>query len=241
MTRLLPALRACMGALALTAGATHASVVMNATRYIYDQGAPEITVKVSNAGKLPVLTQAWIDDGDDKATPDTVQVPFNLTPPISRLEAGKAQTLRVAFTGADLPTDIESLYWLNVLEVPPKAEASADSNAMQLAFRYRIKLFYRPSGLKGSPADAAEHLAWSRVGDGVLSVRNDSAFHVAVNDIKATVDGKEVELGAFSLGPRASRDVPPGKVALPAGDATIRYRTINDYGGFVEYSARTNP
>ncbi|UPG90348.1 fimbria/pilus periplasmic chaperone [Luteibacter aegosomaticola] len=241
MNRLLHAVRACTGALALSmAMPSSASVVMNATRYVYPADAKEISIKVSNTGKTPVLSQAWIDDGDASATPDAVNVPFNLTPPISRIETGKAQTYRLAFTEGELPQDIESLFWVNILEVPPKAREEKTS-AMQLAFRYRLKLFYRPVGLQGSPEKAAESLAWSRDEKGALMVRNESAFHVAVNEIKAAAGGEEVELEPFSIGPRSSIAVPLGDATVRDGAATIRYRTINDYGGFVEHHGKTTP
>jgi P pilus assembly chaperone PapD len=242
MNPMLRALRACTGALALAAATADASVVMNATRYVYPADAREISIKVSNVGKLPVLTQAWVDDGDARATPETVRVPFNLTPPIARLEASKSQTLRLAFTEGEMPADVESLFWLNVLEVPPKAD-EAKANAVQLAFRYRLKLFYRPAGLKGSPDAAAASLAWSRGDAGALMARNDSAFHVAVNEIKVTAGGKEVEMEAFSVAPHASVAVPlpEGDAALAEGPATIRYRTINDFGGFVPHTGTTQP
>lgn len=216
----------------------HATVVMNATRYVYPENASEIAVRVTNKGKVPVLMQAWIDDGDAAAKPETVKVPFNLTPPIARIEAGKGQALRVAFTGGEVPKDKESLFWLNVLEVPPKAEAT--SNTMQLAFRYRLKLFYRPAGLKGSPEGAAGALTWKRTGSS-LSVSNASNFHVAVNDIKVTVDGKDVVMQPLSIAPGATRTVEGEGAVLPAGEATIHYQTINDYGGFVEHDAKLSP
>ncbi|UPG85907.1 fimbria/pilus periplasmic chaperone [Luteibacter aegosomatis] len=214
-----------------------ASVVMNATRYIYAADDKEITVKVSNVGKSPVLSQAWIDSGDAKATPETVNVPFNLTPPIARIEAGKAQTLRISFTEADLPIDRESQFWINVLEVPPKpAETENDSNHIQLAVRYRLKLFYRPKGLKGTPDDAASHLVWSRVGTNAVSVHNDSAFHVTVNDASLKADGGSHSIEPFALAPRSSKRIEVESLSSGTEKADVTYQTINDYGGFVEHS-----
>ncbi|VTR34364.1 putative chaperone protein EcpD [Serratia fonticola] len=54
--------------------------------------------------------------------PDTVKVPFTPDatgrPYRSRV---KGQALRIARTGGGLPSNRESLFWLNVLEIPPKA------------------------------------------------------------------------------------------------------------------------
>jgi P pilus assembly chaperone PapD len=219
----------------LGAGVTSAGVVMNATRYIYDANAKEITVKVSNNGKLPVLTQAWIDDGDARSTPEHVNVPFNLTPPIARVERGKSQTLRISHTGGTMPADRESQYWINVLEVPPKAEDSKDSSKMQLAFRYRLKLFYRPEGLPGSAAAAPDKLSWTRAADGGLSVSNPSAYHVTLNDVRLGVDGREVSVEPFAIAPFASSTRKLESALPSAGEIKLHYQSINDYGGFATY------
>lgn len=213
----------------------NAGVVMNATRYIYQAGEKEITVKLTNKGKVPVLTQAWIDDGDARSTPERVDVPFNLTPPISRVESGRSQTLRISFTDGTLPADRESQFWLNVLEVPPKAEGGGDTNTIQLAFRYRLKLFYRPQGLKGSASAAAEGLTWALSRDGVLSVTNDSAYHVSLNELRLVTDGEAIEAEPLSIAPHASLS-PPLPQPLKAARVDVRYQSINDYGGFVSHS-----
>lgn len=214
-------------------GSASAGIVMNATRYVYGASAKEITVKVSNTGKLPVLTQAWIDDGDARSTPERVDVPFNLTPPIARIESGKSQTLRVSFTGGTLPADRESLFWVNVLEVPPKPADSEESSKMQLAFRYRLKLFYRPEGLPGSAATAPEKLTWKRASDGSLAVTNPTAFHVTLNDVRLDLSGRETIVEPFAVAPFATMTPKLAQATAQGDELKVRYQSINDYGGFV--------
>jgi P pilus assembly chaperone PapD len=219
-------------ALALAAsGAAQATVVMNSTRYIYTADAKEITVKVSNVGKLPALTQAWIDNGDEKATPEHVDVPFNLTPPIARVEAGKSQTLRISHAGDPLPKDRESLFWINVLEVPPKP-VEDEVNKIQLAFRYRLKMFYRPDGLPGSADASADKLSWRRAADGGLSVSNATPYHVTLNEVR--VEGIEVE--PFSIPPLGTVAAKPAHPLPATTGVKVDYKSINDYGGFVPHS-----
>ncbi|RDL19866.1 pili/flagellar assembly PapD-like chaperone [Serratia fonticola] len=73
---------------------------------------------------------------------------------MNRVETGKGQTLRISYAGGALPMDKESVFWLNVLEVPAKSQATTGENRLQMAFRPRIKLFFRPKGLDGNPNDA---------------------------------------------------------------------------------------
>lgn len=157
-----------------------ASIVITGTRVIYPSNEDEVTVKLSNNGKGPVLIQSWIDDGNADATPDSIKVPFVITPPINRVDAQKGQALRVSFTKeTNLPNDRESLFWLNVLEIPPKGATNKSDNKLQIAFRTRIKLFYRPSSLEGNSTNAAENLRWE-LNDNDLVAINNSPFYVTL-------------------------------------------------------------
>ncbi|HAV4758803.1 TPA: fimbria/pilus periplasmic chaperone, partial [Acinetobacter baumannii] len=84
---------ACLQALIATTG--HAEIVLHGTRVIYPSDAREVNLQLSNNGTAPSLVQAWIDDGNAKSTPDEANVPFIITPPISRVEPSKGQTLRI--------------------------------------------------------------------------------------------------------------------------------------------------
>lgn len=219
-----------------------ASVVIGGTRVIYNANDRETTIKLSNEGKSPALTQTWIDKGDPKATPSSIDVPFSVTPPVARIDPGKAQTLRIIHTGEALPQDKESVFWLNVLEVPPKPTAEeAEANKLQMAFRSRVKLFFRPAGLKGSADQAPAQILWRLVQAGprpALEGRNPSVFHVSFSSIEVEAGGKTArfddggmiapgETKAFPL----SGDLPPGP------GAKVRYQALNDYGGAVTSEA----
>ena len=79
----------------LVANSTHAEIILHGTRVIYPSDAREVTLQVSNNGSKPSLVQAWIDEGDAKSTPDQSKVPFMITPPISRVDPTKSQSLRI--------------------------------------------------------------------------------------------------------------------------------------------------
>ncbi len=73
--------------------------------------------------------------------------PFIVLPPIVRIEPGKGQSWRLVFNGSRLPQDRESLFWFNLLDIPPEPKNGKTDNYLQLAIRSRIKLFYRPAGV----------------------------------------------------------------------------------------------
>ncbi|QLN57745.1 fimbrial biogenesis chaperone [Enterobacter hormaechei] len=65
---------------------TVAAVSLSGTRVIYPQGKKEISLEIKNHGPQPVLTQNWIDDGNIHASPDILNIPFVITPPIARIK-----------------------------------------------------------------------------------------------------------------------------------------------------------
>lgn len=216
-----------------------ASVVVAGTRLIYNAKDSEVTVKLSNDGKSPALVQAWVDNGDTTAAPSTIDAPFTVTPPISRIDPGKGQTLRIVYMGVPLPQQKESVFWLNVLEVPPKpAAATADANKLQLAFRTRIKLFYRPADLKAEVGDAPARIEWrltQKDGHPALEARNPTPYHVSFTAIDASAGGKAATVvDADMVNPQESRVFPLKGDVPETADLKVHYTTLNDYGGTVE-------
>ncbi|PVZ79532.1 pilus assembly protein PapD [Serratia sp. S1B] len=217
-----------LAVVALFSTNTLASVVISGTRVIYPSDAKEVSVKLNNAGPSPVLVQSWIDKGDANAKPSAIQVPFVLTPPMNRVDPSKGQTLRISYTGEALPVDKESVFWLNVLEVPAKNSAKMAENRLQMAFRSRIKLFYRPVGLSGNASDAAKTLTWSAQGNRIQA-SNSSPYHVSL--VSLTLNGKKIE----------------GQMIAPRGTATFNLsgqpgntlsgNFVDDYGAINKFES----
>ena len=203
-----------------------AGVMLSGTRVILGEKSREASIPVKNTGTSPYVVQTWIDAGEGKN-----KTPLLVTPPLSRLDPGMENILRIMRVGGTLPTDRESVFWLNVKEIPEK---SKEVNVLQVAVRTRIKIFYRPSNLSGQPTEARSKLKWAvsagRGGQGaVLKIANASAYHVTFTGLK--VDGNPQEMNGAAM-------VPPfGEVAYPLRsiktpqEIRVSYTTINDYGG----------
>src|SRR5580698_3626086 len=100
--------------------------VVDGTRVVYPAAKREVTINIRNPGDTPSLVQAWLDAGDPHAKPGESRVPFVMTPPLFRLDPTKGQSLRLVYTHDALPEDRESLFWLNVLDIPPRAPVNQD-------------------------------------------------------------------------------------------------------------------
>lgn len=213
---------------ALFSANTLASVVISGTRVIYPSNAKEVSVKISNGGTSPVLLQSWIDSGDSDAKPSAIKVPFVLTPPMNRVEAGKGQTLRISYVGGTLPMDKESVFWLNVLEVPAIAKAKIAENRLQMAFRSRIKLFYRPAGLPGNANDAAKAVTWSSQGNRLLAA-NPTPFYASMVNLE--VNGKKLKFAMVAPRSTMTLDLPGNSGNKVTGGF------VNDYGAVKTFDA----
>lgn len=230
--------RTLIGALAVAfACPAGAGVIVNGTRVVYPADAREVSVQIDNVGQTPSLIQAWIDTGDPDRSPDDSDAPFVLTPPISRIEPGASQALRIAFSGPELPGGRETVFWLNVLDVPPRPDSADERrNFLQVAFRSRLKLFYRPAGLKGQANDAPRLLRWQRTSADRVRVENPSAYHVSLTSIRAAPGGREFLEHGTMLAPGAAieLDVPPSV-------RQVEFVAVNDFGGRVPRTADLEP
>ncbi|MGC5700109.1 fimbria/pilus periplasmic chaperone [Pseudomonas sp. NFXW11] len=223
-----------------------AEIVIHGTRMVYPANAREVTMKINNPGNSPVLIQSWIDDGDLNKTPEEIKVPFQLAPTLSRLDSGSSAMVRVVYLQEPLPSDRESLYWLNLLEVP--AQRAEDSNRLAFTFRHRLKLFFRPQGLKVDPHSAAQNLSWKFEAAGrldgatsgplvpVLRVSNPTPYYLSFSKIEVQRQGRvqALALGTGMVAPFAqSAFAWPQGTAPGAKEISVRFETVNDFGGRV--------
>lgn len=226
----------CMGLhCALIATQACAGISLSATRLVFDGEHREVSIKVRNNGD-DLLIQSWIDsDGSTAAS-----APFAVTPPLAKILAKEQQLLRVIYEGTGMPTDKESVVWLNVQEIP---QAAKTQNTLQLAVRQRIKVFYRPLGLASKAYFAPKELLWQigeQDGHAFLKITNPSVYHVSMSDIA-------VQSGATTEHVVDSMMIAPGETRsfMLKGAKSYRYSilnfsSINDYGAQDHYTATLN-
>ncbi|GJG98153.1 molecular chaperone [Cupriavidus pauculus] len=210
----------------------NASIVISGTRVVYNAGDRETTIKLTNEGKSPSLAQVWIDKGEENEAPSSIDAPFMVSPPIARIDPGTAQTLRIAYTGEALAQEVETVFWLNVLDIPPKSDEGAHgANKIQLAFRSRIKLFFRPSAIRGRSIDAPDTVQWKLVPGGI-EAKNPSAYHVSFAAIEVAGGNGIMKARDGGMVPPGGTKVFPLEGVISDGPAVkVRFHAINDYGG----------
>lgn len=227
--------RTCFGALLSLGFAMHAAagISVGGTRVVYDGTKREASVSIRNIGTSPYVVQTWIDSGTDRSAGE--KMPLVVTPPLSRLDGGKENILRIVRGAGVLPEDRESVFWLNVKEIPT---TSGKENVLQFALRTRIKIFYRPakmSRFKGGALAAPAALQWALIpaANGIgkaLQITNPTPYHVTFSSLtvkKLTKPEIDIDM------------VPPsGDLIVPLvsahdtldGPLHISFSTINEYG-----------
>lgn len=211
---------------------------INYTRLILNESEREVTFSVKNDGRGAVLMQLWTDRDDVLEKPENIKSPFLIQPPVFRLNSKEARKVRLQFVGNSviLPADRESLFWLNALEVPPKPNAkdNGNDNLLQIAFRTRIKIFYRPANVaKLRPEGEVKRLTFSTVKCGshyCIEIVNPSPLHFTLLDITLN-DGqriKDIPDDGMIL-PNASMRIPLKNNFTP-GTRLVSFSWVDDYG-----------
>lgn len=211
-----------------------ADMTIDTTRIIYLGGKRDVTFKVSNiSNEQPSFVQLWLDDGNSSATAEDAVSPFNLTPPVARINAGASQVVRMVFTGEPLPPDRESIFYFNMLELPQK---SAADNKLSFAVRTRIKVFYRPQGIKGEPANVLDQVTWKIVQkdkEWVAEGSNPTPFYLSFFSLNLDDNEKfEFFVDGDMLPPMGKLSIRLGEVGkMKQSYKAIKVNYINDYGG----------
>jgi P pilus assembly chaperone PapD len=223
---------------------TVAGLVTGETRLIYQPESHERTLMLANTNDYPVVVQTWIDDGDVDSTPDQTKAPFIVLPAVFKMQPGSAQGLRIINKGDTLPTNRESVYWLNLYEIPPKTRHNVDAHAqIAMAMNTQIKIFYRPNGLTPQPTEAMKKVSFTLHKQDkkyILTAHNPTPYHVSFGQIQLK-NQKQNYLVAqemdMMITPFAKRqyhfEQPPPSLS---GEATLSYIYFDDAGNQVKNS-----
>ncbi|HAV1850641.1 MULTISPECIES: molecular chaperone [Enterobacter cloacae complex] len=203
----------------------HAGVVMGGTRVVYLEGQREVAFSITNMEKeTPYLIQSWIENIDSK---NKTAPPFIVTPTLFRLDAEQKNSLRINYLGTPLPTDRESVFWLNIKNIAPSKKAN--SNKLQINVKSKFKLFFRPAGLKGNAELAYKKLKFT-CRNNTLSAHNPSPWFVSF--YKVSVGNTDLEMPGM-IDPFSDR-----QWHIPCS-GTIRWQAINDYGGLTRVATQS--
>jgi chaperone protein EcpD len=224
---------------------TQAGVIIESSRVVFSAADRERSLFLANGNPYPVIVQTWIDDGSLEGTPETARdVPVLPLPGLFRLEPGEKKNLRLLATQIKQPQDRESLYWLNIYEIPPTdAKLPPGGSAVKVAVRLQLKMFYRPKKLKQNVDKLTEQQQFSlHRHPGVLKIKveNTSPYYATFNAANVTGGAQSRQIDIGMLAPFSI------KVLDIGGEANwqpnrVSYSLINDDGNSVKGDKSLDP
>lgn len=208
-----------------------AVVNVDKTRVVFNERDRAQSITVFNSGVNETFLQLWTDDGDPDLSPDNSITPVLVLPPVVRILPEEMRSLRLMLTSRQsLPADRESLYWLNIYQVPAlKREGNAVQRRVVLPLRIRLKIFIRPAGLNAPGTADPEKLRFTVTGD-TLTLTNPTPWFMSLN---VQPQGQPT-IKNLMVAPLSTLQL-ENHGGLTPGDS-VRYAVINDQGMPVNYT-----
>ncbi|UNM95641.1 molecular chaperone [Ignatzschineria rhizosphaerae] len=178
----------------------------------------------------PFLAQAWIEDERGQK----IVSPLAALPVLQRLDPQEEKMLRISPIGSDanLASDRETMYFLNVVGVPPKSPDNL--NEVSMVIQSKLKLFYRPAGLpKYKENQWFIDIVVKKTGTNTIVLENPSPFYSVIYGF-VDARGKTVEKD-INLKPFGTSEVR----SFNAGNS-FSMLLIDDYGASIKMNYSCN-
>lgn len=213
-----------------------ANAVVNTekTRLIFNADDNIVDLFLSNSEKQPTLVQAWIDNGDMLASPESIQTPIIITPPVFTMKPNEIRSIRLILASRTaLAKDRETIYWLNIYQIPPSNETvNRVTQKMVLPLRIRMKVFVRPSGIGELQEQSVKQVDFKLqnvAGKTTLLITNPTPWHINLNQI--VISGEKIDNTML---------IPKSSQTITLQDSTksydrLDYSVINDLGTNWQY------
>ena len=208
---------------------SYSQTYLEKTRLIIKEADKEETVNIKNVDAAPVLLQIWVDTGNMQEDVSTTKTPFLITQPMVSLGGRQSHQIRVLVIDAsELPTDRESIFWLNILELKEKAKEE-QSDKVNIAFRTRIKLFYRPTAISPFTIENTDkQLTFTLLDANTLKIENPTPLYKTFLHAEKENNNKSIINGEDMISPFSSTTWNINK-QVNVGDK-INYSVINESG-----------
>jgi len=208
-----------------------AVVNVEGTRVIFNAGEMVTSVNLVNSGEMPALVQLWFDEGDIFASPESAKTSVIALPPVFRLQPGEMKDIKLQLVSRDkLPRDRESLYWLNIYQVPPNTASPEMTKRVILPLRLRLKVFIRSATLL-QPQEADGKRLQFRLKDNsknVIIINNPTPWYMTLS----AFDAGNKKFDGIMLAPGEKKEVILDGQIKPS---KVRYEIVNDHGNKWSY------
>ena len=180
------------------------------------------------------LVQSWVDRGQKNSTPNDTTKDFFVQPPIARVPSNSGLDIKIIYSGAniDINKDRETLFYINVAQIPPTAKNNNSSGQNMISFivRHKMKLFFRPESIKNQVFSTKQISFY--VKNNQLYVKNNSPFYTTFQSLKTNTG---LNFNSDMVAPFSEKQLKAqsGKTNNISTFSWIEYNYVNDIGKFV--------
>jgi fimbrial chaperone protein len=227
--------------LIITTFLANSSVVMTNNRVIFHAENKDKTLQFNNKGSTAYLVQVWVDQGNDKSTPDIADAPFIVTPQIFRINPNVGQTARLLYTGDNQqPRDRESIFYLNFHQIPALNQSTADQNKLVMTLHSRLKVFYRPKTILGNVEEMPKKWTFvlqNNAKDSTITVNNPTGYYANLTTATLRTKQKSYHIAPNSvdmIAPYSSASWPIAEKVKLDQNSILNVTYVNDYGAIAK-------
>lgn len=207
----------CIFMLTICGQAMAGGIALGSTRVIYPIGEKQVSLAVTNSDERNVfLIQSWVAGVDGKKDDN-----FIVTPPLFVIKPKKENTLRIMYAGPELPSDRETVFYLNSKAIPSVDKSTLKGSTLQIATQSVIKVFMRPKKLPTQSVDVPKSLKCN-LSNGILSFTNPSPYYASI--VQLFIGNHHLQNTMVSPKNTLNINVPAGVTG------TVSFQTINDFG-----------
>ncbi|EKA1847256.1 fimbria/pilus periplasmic chaperone, partial [Salmonella enterica] len=123
-----------------------------------------------------------------------------------------------------------SLFFLNVLDIPPNPAESEGQNIIKFAMQNRIKFIYRPQGVTGVDKNSFSHLHIRHTSGGI-TIKNNSANWITIPDVTGN---SKINKETLLLAPWSDKTVTTTTVVNH-----YKVTLIDDHGNYLSEKIKT--
>ena len=180
----------------------YAGFAISSNRVIYNESDRERSLVLANINDYPIVAQTWVDNG--AGYPDQSKAPFIVLPAVFKMNPKGIQAVRIIHNGNTMPQDRESVFWINLYEIPGKTQQqlnfSEESLArLDLAMNTQLKVFYRPKSLKSMDIEQISKKIQFSIkevnGNKFLVCNNPTPYHLSFINIFLKQKDNDFEIG----------------------------------------------
>lgn len=222
----------------LTSLGLHAAVVPLQDRVVFSvNDSDRRLLIVNNDRNAPVLLQSWIDDGSSGGINKEKDYPFAVIPAVAKMSPEKIMSLRILPTEKirELPRDRESVFWINLYEIPgiKKSQQRENANKLDVGLNTQLKIIYRPFMGNMDIKNIAEGLS-VRLSDSGHSLELDNASPYYVTPvsikIKSSSGEQSLQLGMNRMiAPFSHKRFGLTKI-MNSKEISVEYTLVDDAG-----------